>query len=137
MKTHVSGIAMAIAILASGAAAAATMAKDEYRAAGKQIETEYQAERQKCGDRHGNAAALCIARAHGARKVGKAELEARYKPSPRTNYNAAAARADAAYEIAKLECNDRNAAERKGCVKDAEAARSRATQEAKALRQAT
>lgn len=137
MKTHVSAIATAIAILACGPATAAAMAKDEYRAAGKHIEAEYQAERQKCGDRHGNAAALCIARAHGARKVGKAELEASYKPSPRTNYNAAAARADAAYDIAKLECNDRKSAERKGCVKDAEAARSRAKQEAMAIRKAS
>jgi hypothetical protein len=127
---------LAIAVLACGSTAAAPMAKDEYVAAKKRIEADYQAERQKCGDRHGNPAALCIARAHGGRNVDKAELEATYKPSPKANYNAALARAQAAYEVAKLECNDRKDAERKGCVKDAEAARTRAREEAKAIRYA-
>ena len=130
------GVAFAMAVLACGSAAAAPapMSKDDYVAAKKRIETEYQAERQKCGDRHGNPAALCIARAHGGRNVDKAELEATYKPSPKANYDAALARAQATYEVAKLECNDRKDDARKGCVKDAEAARTRAKEEAKAIR---
>jgi hypothetical protein len=130
----ISAIAVAIAALACGSAAAVPMAKDEYTASKARIDANYQTERQKCGDRHGNAAALCIARAHGERNVGKAELEATFKPSRDTNYQAAIARANAAYEIAKLECNDRKDAERKGCVKDAEAARASAKKEASALR---
>jgi hypothetical protein len=131
-RSMFSRLAVAAAVLACGAALGAAMTKDEYKAASERIATEYQVERQKCGDRHGNVADLCIARAHGARKVAKAELEATYKPSPRTNYEAAIARADAAYVIAKEECDDRKDAERKGCMKDAEAARERAKEEAKA-----
>ena len=127
------GVAAALAALACVTAFAA-MDKDEYRAANARIEAEYQVDRQKCGERHGNAADLCVARAHGARNVAKAELEATAKPSPRANYDAAMARAQSTYAIAKLECNDQLGEARKGCVKDAEAARARAKQEAEALR---
>jgi hypothetical protein len=128
-------ITTVLGVLACAAATAvAAMDKDEYRGANARIDAEYQVDRQKCGERHGNAADLCVARAHGARDVSRAELEATYKPGPRANYNAAMARAQSTYAIAKLECNDRQGAARKGCVKDAEAARARAKAEAEALR---
>ena len=131
---NISAVSLAMAVLACGSATATPMGKDDYAAAKARIDAEYQVERQKCGDRHGNAAALCIARAHGERNVGNAELEAKFKPNRDTNYQAAIARANAAYDIAKLECNDRKDSERKGCVKDADAARSAAKKEASAMR---
>ena len=124
-------IATITAILASGTAATAAMPPGEYAAAKAHIAAEYQADRQKCGARHGNAADMCIARARGAQSVAKAELEAQHKPSPRANYEAALARAQAAYANAREECDDKDGAARKQCVHQAASARERAKAEAK------
>lgn len=131
---NILGITMVAAVIACGAAVAAPLTKDEYEAGRKRIAAEAQAERQKCGARHGNAADLCIARARGDLKVAKAELEAAYKPSPRTNYAAAIARAQAAEAIAKEECDDKARDMRKACVKEAKAALERAKAEALSVR---
>jgi len=126
------GIAMVVLAFACGPAVGAGMSKQDYKAAKKRIAAEYQAERQKCGARYGNALDLCVAHAHAARDVAKAELEAAYKPSPRTNYDAAIARAKSAYTIAKEECDDKRGTQRKACRKDAKDALERARAEAKA-----
>jgi hypothetical protein len=137
MKMRNSGVvAWVVLALACGAVQAAPPSKDEYKAAKKKIEADYEAERQKCGVRHGNALDLCVARAHGLRDVAKAELEAAYKPSPRTDYYAAMARAKSASNVAKQECDDRKRSERKACLKDAEAAYAKAKADARAAREA-
>jgi hypothetical protein len=128
-------IATVVATFACGAAAA-PMTKDEYKAGKARIAAEYQAARQKCGAHLGNAAELCVDRARGAQQVAKAELEAAYKPSPRANYEAAIARAQAAYVIAKEECDSKKGEARKSCVNDAKAALERARAEAAAARKA-
>jgi hypothetical protein len=130
-------IATAVTVLTCGAAAAAAMTRDEYKAGKARILAEYQADRQKCGAHLGDAADLCVARARGARKVATAELEAAYKPGPRTNYDAAVARAQAAYSIAKEECDDKEGAARKNCERDASAALNRARAEATAAMKAS
>lgn len=121
-----SAVAVALVAFACGPAVGAGMSKQEYRAAKKRIAVEYQAERQKCGPRHGNALDLCMARVHGARDVAKAELEAAYKPSPRTDYDAAIARSKAAYAVDKEKCDEQRGAVRKACMNDAKAASERA-----------
>ena len=120
---------MAAGIL--GASATAAMAPADYKAAKERIAAEYQADRQKCGTRHGNAADMCIARAHGAQAVAKAELKALHEPSPRANYEAALARAQAAYANAREECDNKDGAARKSCRREAEAKRDRSRAEAK------
>lgn len=126
-------VAAASLAFACGSAGATAMTKEDYKAAKQPIAEQYQVERQKCGARHGNAADLCIARAHGARDVAKAELEAAYKPGPRTNYIAAIARTRAAYAIAKEECDSQRGAARKRCVEDAKAEMKRARAQAKSV----
>jgi hypothetical protein len=133
---RIPAMGVAALVFACGAAMAAPMAKDEYKAAKKTIAAEYAVERQKCGSRYGVAAELCIAHAHGARDVAKAELEATYKPGPRTYYDAAMARARTAYTVAKDECNEKRGAEKKACLKVASDARQRAFEEAKTSRAA-
>jgi hypothetical protein len=128
---NTAGVAMAVAAFACASAVGAGMSKQDYQAAKKQIAAEYQAQREKCGVRHGNDLDSCVARAHGTRDVAKAELEAEYRPSPRANYDAAIARARAAYIVAKEECDDRPRAQRKGCMKDAKDSLERARTEAK------
>ena len=112
------GIVVAAFAFTCAGATAAPMTKDEYKAAKKKLIAEYTVERQKCGSRHGDALALCVAHAHGERDVAKAELEAQYKPSARTNYDAATARSKSAYTIARDECNEQSGAPaRKACIK--------------------
>jgi hypothetical protein len=123
-------VTLALALAASGTSLAASMSKDEYKAARTRIAAEAQAEREKCGSRHANAADICVARARGALKVARAELEATYKPSPKTNYAAAMARAEATEAVALEECDDKASDMRKACVKDAKAATVRAKAEA-------
>src|ERR1700682_495979 len=94
------GIAIVMLAFACGPALGASMSKQDYQAAKKRIAAEYQTERQKCGARYGNALDECVARAHGMRDGAKAELQAPYRPSSRTNYEAAIARAKSAYAIA-------------------------------------
>lgn len=125
-------VAMALIAFACGPAMGAGMSKQEYQAAKKRIAVEYQAERQKCGPRHGNALDLCMARVHGERDVAKAELEAAYRPSPRTDYDAAIARSKAAYAVDKEKCDEQRGAVRKACIDEAKAASERAKAAAKA-----
>jgi hypothetical protein len=128
------GIAITVLAFACGPAMGAAMSKQDYQAAKKRIAAEYQTERQKCGVRYGNALDECVARAHAVRDVAKAELEAEYKPGPRTYYDAAIARAKAAYSVAKEVCDEKRGPEKKACMKDAKAAQERAIAEAKAIR---
>lgn len=125
-------IGITLAMLALTCADAAELTKQDYNAARKRIAAEYQAEREKCGSRYGNAADMCIARAHGARDVAKAELQAEYKPSPRTNYDAAIARSKAAYANAKEECDEQRGVAKKACMKDAKSALESSRAEARA-----
>jgi hypothetical protein len=125
-------VAMALIAFACGPALGAGMSKQEYQAAKKRIAVEYQAERQKCGPRHGNALDLCMARVHGERDVAKAELEAAYRPSPRTDYDAAIARSKAAYAVDKEKCDEQRGAVRKACIDEAKAASERSKAAAKA-----
>ena len=132
-----SGIAAALAVLTCTAVVAAGMTRDEYKAARKRIASEYEVERQQCGAHLGHATELCVTRARGAQKVAQAELEATYKPSPRTNYDAAIARANSVFATAKKECEVQKGDARKGCEKDASAARERARAAATAARKAS
>ena len=128
----------AIAVAALGcvalAAVAAGIPRAEYKASRARIVAEYEADRQKCGAHLGHATELCVIRARGARKVAEAELEAAYKPGPRTHYDAAIARAEAGYAVAQKECQDQKGDARKACAKDAKAARVAARAAAAAAR---
>jgi hypothetical protein len=135
MRNTVAATMMAL-VFACSLARAEGMSAQDYRAAKKRIAAEYDAERQKCGVRHGNDLDLCVARAHGVRDVAKAELEATYKPSPRANYDAAIARSKAAYAIAKEGCDDRRGAAKQSCLQEARIARERAVDEAKSAMRA-
>ena len=118
--------------VAYSAMASASMTRDEYAAAKKRITADYEAHRQKCGQWRGNNTDICVANARGERKAATAELQAEYRPGPRAYHDAAIARADAAYGVARQECDDSKAEARKACLAEASAARSRAREEAAA-----
>lgn len=124
-------IAAVTALLAWGPVAHATASPGDYAAGKEQIAAEYQAMRQKCATRHGHAATACVTRARGARAVASAELKALHEPSPKANYQAALARADATYANDRVECGDQDGDARKRCIQVAATARGRAKAEAR------
>ena len=125
-----------IAIVAAGlafggSALAQSMSKDEY--AGKErIAADYKAAKAGCDSLAGNAKDICMAQAKGREKVAKAELEAAYKPTDKHRYDAAVARAEADYAVAKERCDDKAGNDKKVCRKEAKAAETRAKADAKA-----
>jgi len=117
---------------AANAADAAT--KDRYDAAQKSAEADYKASVARCEDLKDNAKKVCVENAKGNEKVAKANAEADYKQTPKARYDAAVAKADADYSVAKLRCDDKKGNEKDVCVKDADAAKTKAYGDAKVMR---
>ncbi|AJE99069.1 hypothetical protein [Pandoraea apista] len=131
------------ACLAAGAAgmmgttvanAADAATKDRYDAAQKSAEADYKASVARCEDLKDNAKKVCVENAKGNEKVAKANAEADYKQTPKARYDAAIAKADADYSVAKLRCDDKKGNEKDVCVKDADAAKTKAYGDAKVMR---
>jgi hypothetical protein len=75
-----------------------------------------------------------MAEAKGNEKVAKAELEAKRKGTPHSQYEAQVAKAKAAYDVAKEKCDDQKGKEKSACKKQAKADEEKALAEAKASR---
>ena len=130
-RLNISSIALAIS-LAFSANAAQSMSKDEYKAAEHRIAADYKSDKAGCGSLAHNAKDICMAEAKGKEKVGKAELEARYKPSKQADYEASVAKAEADYAVANEKCDDKAGNDKDVCVKEAKAALVRGKADAKA-----
>ncbi|MDR3397242.1 MAG: hypothetical protein P4M06_06740 [Pandoraea sp.] len=126
------GAAGMMGTTAANAADAAT--KDRYDAAQKSAEADYKASVARCEDLKDNAKKVCVENAKGNEKVAKANAEADYKQTPKARYDAAVAKADADYSVAKLRCDDKKGNEKDVCVKDADAAKTKAYGDAKVMR---
>jgi hypothetical protein len=107
-------------------ASSTTMTKAEYKAGQDRIEADYKSAKQRCDSMSDNAKDVCQKEAKGNEKVAKAELEAQYKHTDRARHNAAEAKADAQYEVAKEKCDDMKGNQKDVCVKDAKAAHEKA-----------
>jgi hypothetical protein len=104
-KTRLIAVALAACMGAGGLAlAGGTTAKDAYKSSRERIAAQAKAERKACERLQGNAHDLCDAQAKGREQVARAQLEAKFKPSPETEKLAKNARADAAYQVAKVRC---------------------------------
>ena len=136
-KLSISAIAVAIGLAFSFGAMAQSMSKDEYKASTDSIVAEFKTAKANCDSLSANAKDVCMAEAKGKEKVAKAELEARYKPSEKTRYQARVAQADADYSVAKEKCDDKAGNEKDVCVKEAKAAATRAKADAKAQMKVT
>lgn len=126
---------MAAAAVAAGAVAQ-PLGKDEYRAHVQRVEAEYDAAKARCQPLEHNARDLCKVRARGMLHVAKAELRAQFKPDARHQEKVAMARAEAAYALAKEQCDDVKGHAREVCRKDAKAAFAAARAQAKSVRSA-
>jgi hypothetical protein len=116
-KLNISAIAVAIGLAFSCGAMAQGMSKDEYKASTDSIVAEFKSAKASCDSLSANANDVCVAEVKGKEKVAKAELEARYKPSEKTHYQARVAKAEADYSVAKEKCDDKAGNEKDVCVK--------------------
>ena len=131
MKTLDRSIVAAVIGLASSAGALA-MSQAEYRAARDRLEVDFKSERAGCELSAGNTKHICRVQAKGRQNVARAELEATYKPSPKTRYDVRIAKAEAEFAVAREKCDDRKGRAKDACVSDAKAGLAAAKLEAKA-----
>jgi len=110
--------------------ASVALSKD-YRAEHEAIETTYKADKAKCKSLTGNAKDVCIKEAKGTEKVALAELEAKRKGTPHSQYDVLKAKAEAAYDVAQEKCDDLKGADKTACKKQAKADKAKAIAEAK------
>jgi hypothetical protein len=114
-------IALALGFAFSASAMAEGMSKQDYKAGKDKIAVEYKSAKAACSPLSGNPKDICVAEAKGKEKVAKAELEASYKPSDKTHYQALVAKAEADYAVAKEKCDDLAGNAKDVCVKEAKA----------------
>lgn len=125
-------IALAVSLTFSAGAMAQNVSKDDYLSVKDTIAADYKRAKAGCDSLSGNPNDICIASAKGDEKIALAELEAGYKPSAETRYQARATRAEAAYGIAKERCDDRAGNAKDVCMKEAMSAETAAKADAKA-----
>ena len=131
-KLSINVIALAVSLAFSAGAMAAGISKDEYKAGKDKITAEYKSAKAGCASLSGNPNDTCMAEAKGNEKVERAELEASYKPTRKTHYQARVAKAEADYAVAKEKCDDLAGNAKDVCVKEAKAAETAAKADAKA-----
>lgn len=120
------------AIFISTGAMAEDLSKVDYAAAKDKISAEYKVAKANCSSLSGNAGDICTAEAKGREGIARADLEVSYKPSSKTRYEAAVAKAEADYGVAKQRCDDKAGNVKDVCVKEAKAAKTTAKADAKA-----
>lgn len=131
MKTFNSSI-LAAAIGLALSTGALAMSKTEYQAARDRLEVDFKSDRAGCEMSAGNAKHICRVQAKGKQNVARAELEAAYKPGPKTSNDVRLAKAEADFAEAKEKCDDRKGNAKDVCVKEAKATHTAAKADAKA-----
>jgi hypothetical protein len=120
---NISMIGLAIGLAFSTSAMAESMSKNQFESHLKNIEAEYKLAKVRCDSFAGNTNDICVAEAKGKSSIAKADLEASYKPSVKTLYDARITKADADYSVATEKCDDKAGNDKGVCVKEAEAAK--------------
>src|SRR5512144_996746 len=115
----------------AGAADNKTMSRDAYKAEKDKIEAQYKVDKDHCSGMSGNAKDVCQKEAKGKEKVAKADLEASYENTDKARSDALKAKADAQYDVAKEKCDDLSGNQKDVCVKEAKAAHTKMTGDAK------
>lgn len=136
MKSHPVCVLLFSAAVAAAAGATPLpkhkrLTRQEYAAQKAQIETQRDANRKLCGSMKGNTRGICEVEAEGRADALRAELDARYQPSPEATFQARRVTAEANYAVARAKCRDAKGAARDRCTKEAKAAREAALRQAK------
>ena len=121
----------ALLLAFSFSATAAPLSKLEYKSSKAEIAATHKASKLACDAQTGNAKDVCIEDAKGVEKIALAELQAHYEPSTRHSYKVGAAKAKAAFDVAKQKCDDQTGNPKDVCRKEAEATYTAAMAEAK------
>lgn len=114
-----------------GVMAEQTMPHDVYEADKERIKREYEVDKTRCDSLDDNAEDICLAEAKGRYEVAGADLEARYKPSRKAQYEVAVAKAEADYRVAKERCDDQAGNAKDVCLEEAKAAEATAKADAR------
>jgi len=125
------GLVLAATALASTPHKAQPLTKPAYEAQKAKIEAQYKADRKLCAAQKGQLQDVCEAEAKGRATALKAELEAKYKPSPDASQKAKNITADANYDVAKAKCDALRDQAKKRCLGEAKEAREAAIRQAK------
>lgn len=119
---NINAIALAVSLTFSAGAMAQSMSRNDYMAVKEGIAAKSQLAKASCASLSGNPSDICMAVTKGDEKVALAELEAGYKPTPKTRYEERAARAEADYRLARERCDDRAGNAKDVCMKEAKSA---------------
>lgn len=125
------GLALAGTAGAAMPKAQAPLTKQAYEASKSQIDAQYKADDKLCDPLKGQKQKVCQAEAKGRHDALRAELEAKYKPSPEASQKAKNVTADANFDVAKAKCDAFKDAAKDRCIKEAKAAREAAIRQAK------
>jgi len=109
----------------------APMTKQMYDAEKAKIATEAKTDLKLCDTLKGSRKEVCEVEAKGRAEALKAELEARYKPSPDANQKAKYVTADANFAVAKAKCQALKGDAKDRCMSQAKLAREAAIRQAK------
>jgi len=137
MKLITHSITLALGLAFSAGAMAENMSDNAYQAAKDRIVAEYKSDKANCEPLAANIRDICMAEAKGKENIAKAELEARRKDTPKNHYDVHAAKAEAAYAVAKEKCDDKAGNAKDICMKEAKAVETRAKADAEARMKAT
>ena len=96
------------------------------------IDAEYKESEAGCGRLDENLRDVCREEAKSKQKIAMAELEYNRTGNPADANKLALAKADGAYAVAKEKCDHRSGADKKLCLKEAQAARTKAVADAQA-----
>jgi len=102
-----------------------------YEAAQARIAADFKAERKACDRVQGPARDLCRTQAKGRQQVARAELQARYEPSPEADQELKNARAEAKYALARVRCDALKGNAEDRCRQEAKGALEAAIRQAK------
>jgi len=124
-------LALAGSTWAAGKKAPAPMNEAAYEAAQARIGADAKAERKACERVQGHARDLCRAQSKGKEKTARAELQARYEPSPEADQELKNARAEAKYALARVRCTELKGKVEDRCREEAKGALEAAIRQAK------
>jgi hypothetical protein len=120
--------ACVLAISGSVCATAATRLSsvDEFNAGKARADAELLADRAACDKLFGTPRDVCREQARGKEQVAKAELELAHTGSRSSQDRLSTARMDAAYDVARTQCNDEAGAAKIVCTRQAQTMRAKA-----------
>jgi hypothetical protein len=130
-------IARVLALLAAGctlAAAAQGLSKDEYKTQRVRVQDQLATRKDRCSSVAGHSREVCKAQAQAEYDVARAELLARFKPTPRNQRKAELAKATSSYRVAVEKCGDLEGPALKICRDDAASSLAAAKAEVRARR---